>query len=431
MAQKTPPQLQIADSILAEDLLVSWRTPGPLKQAQASLISGVPFLAGSETTMRSAAARFGEYIDAQGMGMVGDYVADDTAALQAAILLMLQTGKPLYLPTGRYKITSKITIDLSLIPGNGIGTVGPTTGFKIFGNGHQKSKLDMRGVTSYPNFEIISTGSSNYPILEDISIIGNQPGYVFGLGGSNLGTQELNFAMVVRCSVQNFNTTSASRAVVVNGLYGGYIDLVANCGTGGYVGGQGVTLTLRQSQFVHYYGSYGSADTGIQFQDGVNAGNEFHCVDMENLSYNIRASSGLNINNLFQTGRYAYSGFSVQASNASDFGNRITEPYIGATAPATAAGFFDGSALGWELITRNANVTVTTPAVPASNVDATNTTGRQIRVNLRIGSAPAITSVIVGGITTGGGPGQYTVRPGETIRSVYASGAPTWTWVAD
>lgn len=366
-------------------------------------------------------------LNARRFSIKGDYVQDDTAYVQAMFNRMLLTGLPAIFPRGRFKITGQIILDMSVTP-DALGFVGPASGLKAVGMGHEKTVFDMRGTTTYPNFVVLSTAAANFPVFEDLGWIGDQPGYVFGIGGTSLVGSEMNFFRMVRCKVQNFNTTSASRAMVVNGLYGGYIDVVCNCGSGGYVGGQGVALTLRQSQFVSYFGSYGSAEISVQFIDGANAGNVFHAIDMENVSIDVDSASGTVVDNVFISGRWAYSTGGLRATVGSN--NEIRRPYIGASGGATDDMFINGTPTGWTLVTGR-GPTVTSPAVPASGATVTNTTARNVQVFLRPETA-TISSVVLGGITLTPivQSIQLELGPEETIILNYSAGTPTWTWRA-
>ena len=75
---------------------------------------------------------------------------------------------------------------------------------------------------------------------------------------------------------------------------------------------------------------------------------------------------------------------------------------------------------------------VTTPAVPASTVAVTNTTGVAVVAYIVGGTLTVIT---VGGVATGitaaaaaGAAYPILLAPGQTIAITY-TGAPTWTWI--
>jgi hypothetical protein len=74
----------------------------------ADLVTYTP--AGSGAVARSAASKFGDVVSVKDFGAVGNGVADDTAAFQAAI----NASSTVFVPAGNYKITQKFTITKSL-----------------------------------------------------------------------------------------------------------------------------------------------------------------------------------------------------------------------------------------------------------------------------------------------------------------------------
>jgi hypothetical protein len=68
-----------------------------------------PVTATGSTTARTLQDRFADLASVKDFGAVGDGVADDTAAIQAAITASY--GQTLYIPSGTYKISSTITIN--------------------------------------------------------------------------------------------------------------------------------------------------------------------------------------------------------------------------------------------------------------------------------------------------------------------------------
>lgn len=70
---------------------------------------------------------------------------------------------------------------------------------------------------------------------------------------------------------------------------------------------------------------------------------------------------------------------------------------------------------------------VTQPAVPASGVSQTNTTGVDCTVFVTGGT---VTAIAIGGTNTGLTSGSFRVPVGQTINLTY-SAAPTWTWFGD
>ena len=62
---------------------------------------------GTGATARTVDSKFKDFVSAKDFGAVGDGSNDDTAEIQAAI----NTGKPVYLPKGTYKITDTLTLN--------------------------------------------------------------------------------------------------------------------------------------------------------------------------------------------------------------------------------------------------------------------------------------------------------------------------------
>ena len=86
----------------------------------------VTFLqAGTGATQRTALAKLRDTVSVKDFGAVGDGVADDTAAIQAAITATNPTsGGGVYLPSGTYKVTSTINVanQRVTICGDGVST---------------------------------------------------------------------------------------------------------------------------------------------------------------------------------------------------------------------------------------------------------------------------------------------------------------------
>ena len=83
-------------------------------------INGLVKTTGS-TTARSLANRFADVVNVKDFGAVGDGVADDTVAIQAAINILGLSGGEVFFPEGHYKITSKIDILFPNVYINGSG----------------------------------------------------------------------------------------------------------------------------------------------------------------------------------------------------------------------------------------------------------------------------------------------------------------------
>ena len=67
--------------------------------------------AGSGATARSAQAKMRDFVSVKDFGAVGDGIANDTAAIQAAVAALPSTGGGLYFPAGTYLVSSAITLN--------------------------------------------------------------------------------------------------------------------------------------------------------------------------------------------------------------------------------------------------------------------------------------------------------------------------------
>jgi hypothetical protein len=82
-----------------------------------------------------------------------------------------------------------------------------------------------------------------------------------------------------------------------------------------------------------------------------------------------------------------------------------------------------------EIIGGSPNTPVTTPAVPATTITATNSSGFPVVVTV-VGAT--VTAVTVNSVQVGSAAGSYLLPYLGAIALTYATGTPTWTWaVAD
>jgi len=109
---------------------------------------------GAAAVARTLANRFADVVNVKDFGAVGDGVADDTAAIQAAVAA--SDGRSIYIPYGTYKITNTINFSGKHIFSDSAARLDSST------------NVVLAGSTTNPAFY-----SNNRGILEGFSITGN------------------------------------------------------------------------------------------------------------------------------------------------------------------------------------------------------------------------------------------------------------------
>jgi hypothetical protein len=128
-------------------------------------VSSATALATGSTTARTLANRFADVVNVKDFGAVGDGVADDTVAIQAAINSIGSKGGLVYFPAGTYLVSSTITIskDKTYLQGQGnnsiitrntdygntfVFTGNTTTGLNLFDVGISDIKITSTALTT-------------------------------------------------------------------------------------------------------------------------------------------------------------------------------------------------------------------------------------------------------------------------------------------
>lgn len=343
-----------------------------------------------------------------------------------AIAQMSASKRGIYVPPPLYGLTyypmtANVVIDLAPFA---------STGFVIQGSGQQKSSFDFRGLGG-SNFMIRCSGgvappgtpaSCAYPVFRDIGMIGNGPGPVLSVGNPDLSDQ-INELRLHDVNVQNFNTTSTAVGAQFNSVYNADVLAVINCGSGGYVGGQGDAVQLIATAFSNFKGSYGSAQKSFHFtgsaapQSGFNYGNVFDNCDMENVAYCVVQDHANTTRNTFVGGQWSYSvnGVHSPAGGRLLLVNPNANPSGGGT-----IGAFVGTPTG-VLVQGRPFVTNNWPAIGASGAVMSNNSGFDLEVQLTGGSGVSINRNGGGSFTIPTPSFIFAWRTGETLAITYTT----------
>ena len=157
----------------------------------------VTFLAsGTGAVQRTALTKFRDTVSVKDFGAVGDGVADDAAAITAAIA----TGKAVYLPTGTYKVLTTIVI--------------PTQAM-IFGDGKVKTKIlaGTIGMTVMASTTIVRNAC-----LRDFTI---EPASLSGYGGIGLLVDSFAQSHIENIQINGFRNGSTGIGIKFLNTYGG------------------------------------------------------------------------------------------------------------------------------------------------------------------------------------------------------------------
>ena len=126
-------------------------------------ISNTNVTATGSTTARTLANRFADVVNVKDFGAVGDGVADDTAAIQAAIDAIAAMGGQIVLPSGNYKISSSLNISSQNV--------------FVIGSGRKATKI-FQSVASAKVFNV----TASYTTISSLSIEYSSQGTAGGAG---------------------------------------------------------------------------------------------------------------------------------------------------------------------------------------------------------------------------------------------------------
>lgn len=348
---------------------------------------------------------------------------DCTSGFNAALADQLSTAKCLYIPTGRYLISSNIDWNIH---------AKPTQGFCIYGDGRGDARAVIAGSalifggTTGVNFNIHgNTGDSlTTGRIQNLSIIGSTTGTVFQVGNSALD-DAFNEIYLTGLFISNGSTAGSAVALNLNFFLNGVVDAIVNGGgynVGTKIGSGFAALDCRQCTFTSFLGSYSLSGTGIYLRDGSNYGNVFSALTTEATTTNIAILNAGSTNNTFVGGSISLATNGIVATGGSNNVFLNTNFQAGSLTSKIT-----GTPVGLWMKTPG-NKFISTPSFPASTGTVTNTQGQTALVMFNSAATISFLAVNGVGVVSTASPSLTTVlNPGDTITVTY-TGSPSWQW---
>lgn len=426
------------------------------------------------------------YFDTRDFGSVGDGVADDTSAINAAITAAATAGGgTVYIPHGTYKTTGSIVIyvDNVVVRGENRGAtiIKPATGSTfdvvktpipaIEGSagyirnfiGVESMTLDCTQMTStvagagngihfygvrYSHIRDVNiVGCLNYGIILD----GDITNFSYSVdvefcrvinGGGGLLAAFSEEAFVNRCNLLQANLAlgsaqpsfSAPDAVgYIIRLKSGYFLIAENViGSSGthtsaaiQVENSGPTRIIG-NRFDHPRYQAIRTTAGNNLIEANQIGNPSSIGSVEGIK--LGSSNNVVIGNIFDNtngaAHYTYCiSEPTNESNNTIIGNRVLPGTVGTiNVNAASTGNRVANNVGYNPVGH-----ITAPGMPATTVAYTNNFGSDATVYINGGT---VTNVTIGGTNLGFVPAMVRVSAGQTIALIYSS-VPTWTWFLD
>lgn len=132
----------------------------------AANVTYTPAGSGTPTTV---ATKLQQYVSVKDFGAAGDGVTDDTIAIQAAINYGMASGKAIYVPDGKYLITSSLSVPYVAFTGVSFKIFGTHSG-SSYSNFYQRSVLLFTGTGACFDISIENYNSDAY-VFQSLSIV--------------------------------------------------------------------------------------------------------------------------------------------------------------------------------------------------------------------------------------------------------------------
>lgn len=350
---------------------------------------------------------------------VNDFGADPTNTLDSvtafnnAYQQALSSGRPMCIGAGTYRLASQLTWDLA---------TNTTTGVVIKGQGPYKSILNFTlDAVPAPNLTVYSSLPAGifYTDIGEFAVASNVNGPAMQIGANSFADafNSCRFSGIVITNPNGGGSAGGMKInYAVNCTFSQIVANGASKGTGSYA------IQLNQS-ISNVYNNIAGGHTvnALHITNGSNYGNTFNGWDAEESTTGVRIDTANGFANTWNGGTVAVVDYFANAS--AGYGNYFTNMVTGLI---SISRFNGANYVGIVLNTPGQNF-ISTPAVPASTVAATNTTGQRAYVFITGGTVNnvKVNAATVSNLETGFG---VVVNPGDTITIDY-SVSPGWTWL--
>jgi hypothetical protein len=290
---------------------VVYSAPAATERLSADLVTFIQ--AGSGAVTRTAQAKMRDVVSVKDFGAVGDGVADDTAAIQAA--MAAANGKGLYFPAGSYLTTSTTFSSLSnmLIFGDGfpsVITVGSAIDAWLFDN--TCSNINIDGLT-FVGASVATEGKAALRIRAPRSSVKN-------------------------CYIRNFNNgvliqdENASDCLIIGNIFKDLIGATSGNGYAAYTIAQRTVISDNHFNTVGRHDVYlsGSIPQGAQYC--VVEGNTSVSCGYESIALYAQAVQGSVKGCVVQGNTIKSAGFQAIGVSVNSTDNIIANNYIEAAA---------------------------------------------------------------------------------------------------
>jgi Pectate lyase superfamily protein len=373
------------------------------------ILSSLSSAAYAQTNTTTVATLNDTSISVKDIGAKGDGVTDDTLAFVNWWNQVVSTGKPGYIPQGRYIITQGLFWNVE---------PAASAGVKIYGDGAKRSVLV---INNYLGIGCPAQCNAFYSSFSDFGI----QAYGVILGVDNIwgnGVDALNGYEFRNLDIEGAGSAiGAPAALWVNGVYSSNFSNVSV-----NYHGSGDALLLNKAAFNTFQGAFGQAHRGVHltqiYSGDAVYGNVFLNLDLETDDYDVVIDSPNAATNTFVGGQYAwFNGAAIDAP--AGVSNIFLNPNW---APSEG---YPQSPLTKNTTGINIHAPrygMTTPPLPKSGIGYVNSTGQTAMVTIYGGavSEVCINATCLAPISGG----SFLLPPGDTIGLQYTN-TPGWLWM--